>query len=72
MLVQRNDYSVKSYHYCTSYEQIWLDNAGDRPKDIRAWRFQGQMKSTIDTAIVEDLKQQKMLVFRAVVKTGSI
>ncbi|KZP06970.1 hypothetical protein FIBSPDRAFT_902400 [Athelia psychrophila] len=35
----KNDFAIKEYHQAITLRQIWLDGAGDRPKDFRARRF---------------------------------
>jgi hypothetical protein len=63
--LQRNDFSIKNYHETTTFHQVWLDTAGDRPKDIRARRFAGEISPNANSAMVKSLTLAKAPIFRA-------
>ncbi|KIM87288.1 hypothetical protein PILCRDRAFT_271067 [Piloderma croceum F 1598] len=62
---QRNDFNIKEYHETSSFRQIWLDTPGDRPKDIRARRFAGEIHPLCDPQIRRHLLSFCIPIFRA-------
>lgn len=64
-LSQRNDLNIKEYHKTSSFRQIWLDTPGDRPKDIRARRFAGEIHPLCDSQIRRHLSSFCIPIFRA-------
>ncbi|KIM71459.1 hypothetical protein PILCRDRAFT_17058 [Piloderma croceum F 1598] len=62
---QRNDFNVKEYHETSSFCQIWLDSPGDRPKDIRARRFSGEINPLCNSQIHSHLVSLCVPVYRA-------
>ena len=64
-LAQQNDFNVKEYHETSSFLQIWLDSPGDRPKDIRARRFVGEINPLCHLQVRHHLTSLRMPVYRA-------
>jgi len=62
---QQNDFNVKEYHETSSFRQIWLDSPGDRPKDIRARRFSGEINLLCGSQIRRHLISLCVPVYRA-------